>query len=228
MEKYTYEKNEEGEFEAVISPEWERAQKQGFLNIKYKEAGIAKDKWNFTFKSYKGKDPQKFIPRLEKYCNFFKDAHGIHLYLWSPLNSTQKSTLASVVSMNLIEQGYKVRFVLMSTLVTHLQNEQFKEESKIYIEDLYYADFLVIDDAFDPKKAVLWKSGYQLSFIDTFLRNRLEVEGLNTCFTSNIPIPDILEKYGKNIHALILRHCTLPMNFNEPIHDFNPNKFWEL
>ena len=44
---------------------------------------------------------------------------------------------------------------------------------KKYLE----CDFLIIDDSFDKKKATIFKSGYQIPFLDEFLRTRLEILG---------------------------------------------------
>lgn len=216
----------DGETVAVRSPEWIKNNERKVSEVRYRKAGIAKTKWELDFDTYQGEDSNKHVDKLRKFVTNFHKAHGVNLYLWSTMNSTQKSTMASVVGMRLIDKGLKVRFILMSTLTTHLQNENFEEESKAYVEDISDADFLIIDDAFDSKKATMYKSGYQISFIDTFLRKRLEVDCLNTCFTSNIPIDDLKETYGPHIYALIERHVSLPMAFNEPFHDFNPDEFW--
>jgi len=226
LEKFTYEEID-GELTAVKNPAWERQQQKKRLAAKYKKAGIAKNKWDFSFESYIGSDLKENIPKLKRFVNNFDKAKGVHLFLWSKQNSTQKSTMASVVAMELLQKGYTVRFLLMSELVPHLTNEQFKEESQKFIEELSDIDFLVIDDSFDPRKSAVYKSGYQISFIDSFLRQRLEVEGLNTCFTSNFSIEELEENYGQHIYALVHRHCKMPMNFNEPIHDFDPDTFWD-
>lgn len=226
MERFSYEEID-GELVAVINPKWERLQNKKKLSLKYKKAGLAENKWEFSFEDYKGEDINNNLPKLKKFVSKFATAKGVNLFLWSHQNSTQKSTMASVVSMELLQRGYTVRFILMSELVPHLTNEQFKEESKTFIDELSNIDFLVIDDAFDPRKSAMYKSGYQISFIDSFLRRRLEVEGRNTCFTSNFSIEQLEENYGQHIYALIYRHCKMPMNFNEPIHDFNPDNFWD-
>lgn len=225
MRKYTFQEGENGERYAIKTEEWEKFQSRKFLESKFKEANIPKKRWKYTFDTYQGVDAFNNIPKLKEYVNRFEDAKGVHLYLWSTLNSTQKSTLASILGMSLVEKGYKVRFVLMSKLISHLQNEQFKEESKQFLEDISDSDFLIIDDAFDLKKATLYKSGFQIPFLDTFLRERLEVECLNTCFTSNIPVEEIETIYNKSIYALIKRHVSL-FECNDPINDFDPKDFW--
>ncbi len=224
MEKFTYE-TIDGELVATKNPQWERLQNQKRLSIKYRKAGIAESKWKYSFDDYKGEDLKGNLPKLKKFVDNFDAAKGVHLFLWSKKNSTQKSTMASIVAMELLQKGYKVRFLLMSELVPHLTNEQFKEESQKYVAELSDIDFLVIDDSFDDKVKI-YKSGYQISFIDSFLRQRLEVEGLNTCFTSNTPIESIGEKFDRHIQALLERTVT-PFHFDEPINDFNPATFWD-
>lgn len=227
MEKYIYKENDEGETEAFITPEYEEFRTRKKIERKLKEAGISSTKWEYTFSTYKGTDPLNNIPKLKKFCDKFEEAKGVHLYLWSRKNSTQKSTLASIIAMSLVAKGYKVRFILMSTLVYNLQQENFKPECKEFIEDVEDADFLVIDDSFDKTKVTMYKSGYQISFIDNFLRKRLDVDTRNTCFTSNYPISELKETYGQHIHALIERHVKKPMEFSEPINDFNVETFWD-
>ncbi len=185
---------------------------------------------DYTPDQYIGGDDNGNLKKVEKYCESFKDKfNSYHLYFWARSNSTQKTTTAAYIGKQLAVQGYKVQFVIMDELVKKLTKVGFEdvdEEVSLYLK----ADFLIIDDAFDPAKVTLYKSGYQISFIDNFLRKRLEGERKATCFTSNIPIPEIISSFGKSIHALVLRCIYDPMEFKDSIalkNDFNPQNMWD-
>jgi len=86
---------------------------------------------------------------------------------------------------------------------------------------------LIVDDAFDPKKITLYKSGYQLPFLDTFFRRRIEGLKKAICFTSNVPISEIGGTFGQSIQALIKRSAPDPMEFSDEINDFDVEDLWK-
>lgn len=165
------------------------------------------DKGYFPIEEYQGRDAAGNLPKVKKYVERFADRFkGVHLYLWGD-NGTQKSTVATWIMVQLGLRGYQVRTVLMTDLINLLMDENFDEEKEGRVKDLREADFLFIDDAFDAvRKQTLYKSGYQLSFIDTFLRMRLERTPRATIFTSNVPVGSIEDSFGKSIRTLIERN----------------------
>ena len=56
-----------------------------------------------------------------------------------------------------------------------LKNYDFDDDAKKRVEFYKDVDFLIVDDAFTGDKVTKYSSGYQTSFLDTFLRERLEV-----------------------------------------------------
>jgi hypothetical protein len=72
----------------------------------------------------------------------------------------------------------------------------------------------------------VYKSGYQLGFLDTFLRYRLEVARKPVCFTSNIPIAEIGKKWTVSIQSLVERHVPTPMEFRDYLTDFSTQGIW--
>lgn len=210
--------------------EWHTFKIQRKLEIELNSSGLCLSPF-LSFDQYVGSDVPNNIPKLREYVSEFnKKFNSINLYLWSSRNGTQKSTIAKIICYELIKQGKKVQFVLMGTLLKSLTNENFEDSksSKFELIDLCRnADFLVVDDSFDPMKATMYKSGYQLSFLDMFLRQRIEENRKATCFTSNIAPEEIDSKvFGVSMKALVVRSVPVPMEFNDGISDFNPMNLW--
>jgi DNA replication protein DnaC len=181
-------------------------QKDVRKQVALQRAGI--EGFDLTFDNYKGKDLNQNLLKLKKYISEIKTtyANGSHLYFTGP-NGTQKSTVAKIVLRSCVEQGLSGKFILMSDLVdilTDVYSNDPKRESELDV--LRTVDMLIIDDAFDKNKVTLYKSGYQLSFIDRFIRTRLEVIHNNTIFTSNVAIDKISENgFTKDIQNLLTR-----------------------
>jgi hypothetical protein len=172
--------------------------------------------------TYIGEDRFSNIPKLKKYCDEFKTNFlHIHLYLWSRVNGTQKSTCAKDIIARLAKQGVKSKFILMDSLVKTLLEAERDDEAKQKSKEWSSADFLVIDECFAKGQITLFKSGYQISFINTFLKERLEVFKRATCFTANVPIEDIGQEWGAGIQSLIDRSIPTPMFFNDTVSKTN-------
>jgi hypothetical protein len=172
----------------------------------------------YGLNTYIGEDKFRNIPKLKKYCDEFKmNFLHIHLYLWSRVNGTQKSTCAKDIIVRLAKQGVKSKFVLMDSLIKTLLEAERDAEAKQKSKEWLAADFLVIDECFAKGQITLFKSGYQLAFLNTFLKERLEVFRRATCFTANIPIEDIGQEWGAGIQSLVDRSIPTPMFFNDTV-----------
>jgi hypothetical protein len=168
--------------------------------------------------TYIGEDPFHNIPKLKKYCDEFKTKYlHIHLYLWSKVNGTQKSTCAKDMIVRLAKRGVKSKFILMDSLIKTLVDADRDNDSKQRAREWLTADFLVIDECFAKGQVTLFKSGYQLAFVNTFLKERLEVFRRATCFTANLPIDEIGEEWGDGIQSLVDRSVPTPMLFNDTV-----------
>ena len=177
---------------------------------------------------YRGEDRNGNLPKIKKYISEFGRFKAVNLYLWSPGNASQKTTVAKNIILGLSLQGYECRFILMADLLSLLQREAFSNaDVPEQVEGLRAADFLVIDDAFDPRKATVYRSGYQFSFLDTFLRYRMETARKATCFTSNVPISEIGAKWTASIMSLVERSVPTPMEFDDYIEDFGRKGIWD-
>jgi hypothetical protein len=168
--------------------------------------------------TYTGEDQFNNIPKLKKYCEEFKTRFlRVHLYFWSKVNGTQKSTCAKDMIVRLAKQGVKSKFVLMDSLIKTLVEADRDDVSKRKSREWLAADFLVIDECFAKGQITLFKSGYQIAFVNTFLKERLEVFRRATCFTANLPIEEIGQEWGAGIQSLIDRSIPTPMFFNDTV-----------
>lgn len=203
--------------ESVLMPTkaWRQKQIDASLRSKLLSSGLPLHVSSLSFDDYIGED--RAIPeKLKKYVSQFPERYSsIHLYFWSHDNGTQKTTMAGILGKELVLKGYDVRFVLMGSLLSLLSSFNKDDEEDHRIQELMNCDLLIIDDSFDTKKATIYKSGYQISFLDIFLRERLEVKRKATCFTSNFFIEEINEDiFGKSLKKLIHRNIIDPFHFN--------------
>ena len=111
--------------------------------------------------------------------------------------------MMSWVGHQLLDKGYSVRYMLMNDLVKLLMdaedfNQEKAEKAKAMVEKLEETDLIIVDEAFDKEKMKLYRSGYQLSFIDAWIRRRVGALNKGIFFVSNVEI--------KNIEANGLSH----------------------
>lgn len=225
--KYKLCYDEDGDDYIELTDQWRAFRQQHAVLSKLEGMSLTEDCLKYGFHTYTGVDVSGNIPKLRKYADEFTTRYShIHLYLWSKANSTQKSTMAKALIVELLKQGVPCDFVLMSELLKMLIDESFKPEYAERLETLRRARFLVVDDSFDPQKATVFKSGYQFAFLDTFLRQRLEVEKKATCFTSNVPLSDIEKSWTTSIYKLMVRSIPDPMQFSDSLTDFSAKDLW--
>lgn len=192
-------------------------QREAQHELKLKRAGLPESIKDYDLIHYKGDDPNENIKRVRAFVDKFEGRfRTISLYLWSVDNGTQKTTVAQWIASFLLRVGFSALFMNMNELVEKLMKNYYDNSFEEEIERARSVDLLVVDDVFDTKKVNLWKSGYQLSYIDTFFRVRLEQRAKATIFTSNIPPHEIKEYYTASIGALIERNV-FPMEFTDVI-----------
>lgn len=229
MEKYV-EIEKDGETVLVKSKEWAEYQSNAREEVTVSTSGLPIHVKGLTLDNYIGTN--RSIPRkLKKYVEEFSEKYcHVHLYFWSHENGTQKTTTASIVGNLLSKAGKTVRFVLMGDLLKLLTDSSFEEEKKQKVAEYKTCDFLIVDDSFDKKKATIYQSGYQISFLDQFLRDRLECTRRATCFTSNFSIDEIDENvFGISLKKLVKRSIIDPFEFTtsyEERNRFNPDDLW--
>jgi DNA replication protein DnaC len=225
MDGYTVYKDEFGQEFVRPTDHGKAEQRRIRLKFLLQDAGIVAPA--YTLEQYKGEDKCQNLLKIRKYINDFKRFKTVNLYFWSRGNASQKTTVAKNIIVELSLKGYSCRFILMADLLSLLQTETFNSgtESEA-INMLRLVDFLVIDDAFDPRKSTLYKSGYQFGFLDTFLRYRLETLSRATCFTSNVPVEEIAKSWTPSIASLVQRSVPTPMEFTDYMTDFRSEDIW--
>ena len=220
----------DGELCYEETSEWREYKSKKSAVLSLEKCSIPPHVANLSLDDYIGPDRDK-IEKLKLYVeNFGEKFNSIHLYFWSKENGTQKTTTASIVGKMLMEKGFSVQFVLMSFLLKTLAEEKFSPEMTEVLDKYRTCDFLIIDDSFDRKKATVYKSGFQIPFMDEFLRTRLEIQRKATCFSSNFSIADIDEDtFGISLKTLIKRNIKDPFHFSSSyqlVNDFDVDDLW--
>ena len=176
---------------------------------------VAKDSNVYTelsFRDYKGdtsrtdlrclqkvsEDPEKFLTR------------GSMIYLYGP-NGTQKTSMVKVLGYSLIKSNYSVYYTRMNEMIqTIIDANSFNDSESLAAENIYNkllsSDFLIVDESFDKNKITLYRSGYQIPYLDNFIRERYESRKKPIIFVSNVK-PDSIDEslFGKSLKDLIVR-----------------------
>lgn len=226
--KYKVQLDADGDEIVVPTAQWKEHLERIKLIRKLNDAGL-KDIPRYGLDTYIGQDAAGNILRLKKYCAEFEDKFScVNLYLWSTVNGTQKSTCAKDVMFRLLRKGITCGFVLMDDLLHSLLSAERDDVEKQRVCKLQRVQFLVIDECFTKGQVTLFASGYQKAFLNTFLKNRLEVSKLATCFTANVPIEQIGQMWGDSLQSLINRNIPTPMLFNDSLDNsiFRNSDIW--
>jgi DNA replication protein DnaC len=157
--------------------------------------------------SYIGPDKNENLKKLEIFVRQFDSKfNSISLYVVGT-NGVQKTTVITAVGRQLMLSGFSVKYVLMNELIKLLTNEQYLEENQLKVKEYKECDLLIIDEVFDKQKVTLYKSNYQIPYLDEFLRIRVEKERKSTIFISNVKIEDIHNDFGTSLKSLMERNC---------------------
>ena len=218
-----------GEEIIVFTPEWDNH--LALLKVKSHllTAGLS-DIPKYGLDTYIGEDKEKNIPKLKKYCDDFEVKYNkVHLYLWSTINGTQKSTCAKDIIFRLARKGIQGYFILMDDLIHWLIKSERDEKAQAKVKLWQKSSFLVIDECFTAGQVTLFSTGYQKAFLNTFLKERLEVKQRATCFTANTSIDDIGSTWGPSLQNLVNRSIPTPMFFDDTIEisRFRNSDIWE-
>ena len=131
------------------------------------------------------------------------------LYIYGP-NGTQKTTMANYAGFKFLKAGKSVYYCLMNDLIKLLQKADRDETAQAKLDKISDVDLLIIDEAFDSKKVTVYKSDWQIPFLDTFLRNRIQTKNKGILFVSNVDIPFIAENhFSQSIQDLVDRNVKL-------------------
>lgn len=213
MKQYIEKVNEKtGEITLILNPEWKKKIQNEkyhyFLNL----SGIPKDYHDLDIGIFKWDKSLDSIEKCRKYIDKFGEERfsKISLYLLGS-NSSGKTTVACSIGKELIRKGYTVRFILAGHLANLLlQSSNFDPDEEVLeqLKELKKSDFIILDDAFDPNKSVMWNNQNKniiISLWDQFLRDCLS-KGLRFAITSNISISELGSIYGKSFSELLDRN----------------------
>lgn len=186
------------------------------LENKASRAGL-NPKWlNFDIEQdYVGTKSKENIERIKKYVlNFIKPANdevkkimeSASLYLYGP-NGTQKTTVANWIGYECLRHNKTVKYILMNDLIKLLQRADRDEDEQAKLDKILEVDCLILDESLSKDKVTVYKSNYQIPFLDSFLRNRIQGKNKGIIFISNTSLDDIDEQvFGKSIKDLVIRN----------------------
>lgn len=229
MNKLEY-KEIDGELVAVINPKHKKELRKNYYDYYLKKSKIPKDYWDIEFKHYKGIDSTDDLRKAMEYAKKCNDEkfHNINLYIYG-VHSAQKSMVACNIGKEFIKEGLSVRFILAGDLIDLLLktqgfsvNRELEEEKK----ELNSVDLLIIDDAFDDKKAILWRTENKSMIVaewDRFLRNIISND-VRVIITSNFLMSSVGSSYGKSLYELLERNF-IQLHFKDCIKDVRKKRF---
>lgn len=181
-------------------------QRRQYLRYQMYKAGIPLSIIDYDVSSYAGEESADSVEKLKKYVSEFLNKYiGVSLYMWGP-NGTQKTTLAMWIGREVLRKKKSVHYVFMDKLIKELTQEGFKEEVSSNLNTYRSVDLLIIDEAFDKGKVTWYNSDYQMSFLDRFLRQRLEQDRLPIIFVSNKDVPSIRSNFNNSLYELVDRN----------------------
>lgn len=163
---------------------------------------------------YVGEASRKHVYNLKNYIARYKEPayQEASIYMWGP-NGTQKTFLAQWLGIEMLRNKRTVKFMLMNRLLQKLSsNFDSDPELQAFRQELLDVDVLILDESFSKDKVTLYKGGYQLPFLDSFLRERCDALKKGVIYISNNSPQDISEQgFGASIQDLVIRK-TKPFN----------------
>lgn len=205
--------------------------KKRTLEIRLGSSGLSSTIINYDLSNYIGEKSKDELRKIELFIlEFGARFHNKYLYLYGP-NGTQKTTLAQYVGRELLEQGFTVKYILMNDMIKNLTKEGFEENIDTEINSYQAVDCLIIDESFDKEKILWYKSGYQMNFLDTLLRKRIDQLNKSIIFISNKNVASINDNFNTSIYDLIKRNTKQTvLEFYDHYSlkdDFDPKDLWE-
>lgn len=177
------------------------------LELKLEAAQINPD---FSFEDYRGSKSREEFKAFKTFAsNYNKYNYKTMVYLWGK-NGCQKTSMAQALGKILIEKGFSVQYTLMNNLINNLVkdfNDSLAIEKDAFIKRCLESDLLIVDEAFDSNKVTMYKSGYQIPFLDAFIRNRFEINKKSILFISNVAPQNIDRNvFGVSLQNLVDRN----------------------
>jgi DNA replication protein DnaC len=219
---------------ASLNPRYKNLIAQKKYEFLLKESGVPEFYWDIHFENYRG---TRSIDSVEKLKKFSLDLDNpkfnhVHFYLFG-INSSQKTSMGCCVLKEAMRKGKTCKFVLAGDLIDKLLKSQgfsVSEDIENYIRNLREADIILIDDAFDPSKSLMWSRPESANLVitawDIFLRSMI-TSSTKIIMTSNVPIENIKEKFGESMFHLIDRNF-VQLPFYDSYKELRKKKFDNL
>lgn len=181
--------------------------KERELEYKLEKSNLVSD---YTFSDYKGNKSLEDLKALESIADHFeKFKYKKMIYVYG-VNGTQKTSMVQALGKELIRKDYTAQYTLMQELINNLMPDFSKEESAAkdtFLKRCKEADLLIIDEAWDKSKVTLYNSGYQIPFLDAFLRQRFELDKGSILFVSNRQPSEIASQgFGISLQNFVMRN----------------------
>lgn len=202
---YILKKNEEG-YEVFVECDCHKKwKKETLLEVKCRESGISTIHY---FSDYLGKKSSRELGYIKDIANNFNKYRNKVMYLYGK-NGTQKTSTSLALGRELIDKGWSVYYIGMNDLINLLVKvnsfDENTEQDLFILDKIKDCDLLILDESFDSEKVTIFKSGYQIPFLDTFLKNRFDRDGKAILFVSNI-LPTCISGYGESLKDWVIRN----------------------
>lgn len=171
-----------------------------------RRANVPERFWDVTLNRIP--DSMDYKAKIRKYLENIEEMmdKGIAVYLWSPENSTGKTSLAVILLKEFLRRGYTGFFEESSRLKAELINKT-EFESGVSLESrIASVDVLVIDDI---GKEYRTSSGYAENALETLIRGRAQRVKL-TIMTGNLSPKQFKDIYSNDFAALLME-CSIPI-----------------
>lgn len=182
-------------------------------------------------RDYVGSDENGNLPKIKKYIKDFETKYkSLNMFFYGSC-SAQKSTLARVIGKEIIKKGLSVSYYLTDTLIKDLIDSEREDDLKKKMNEILKVDLLILDE-FEESKITKFKSGYQVSFITSFLKRRIELERKATIFASNSTPDNIGSFFGEALQSLISREILdksmeFTDNYEKKSKNFSVEDLWK-
>ncbi len=131
-----------------------------------------------------------------------------YLYYFYGTNGTQKTYTSAWLAKRLMDLGESVLFTTMQDVLKDLtdleNNKDPKSDTYKRIAEYYDCQFLFLDESFDKSKVTMYKSNFQIPFLDDLIRKRIQY-GKAIIFISNVSPTEIKEFAGDSISDFVNR-----------------------
>lgn len=218
--------NHKGERVAVIDRSAIRQEAiKGDFNRFLKMSNIPPRYWTLDFGDYIGTKSLQAVELAKKYVDkvFTEGAPATSLYLYGE-RRCQKTMIACAIGKGLLRRGFRVQFAQagdIGDMLLKTQGYGRDEKLSAWKQMLRAADVLIIDEAFDINKTVMWVNSESKNLIvadwDRLIRGMLS-EGKAIIAVTNHLKTSIGINFSKDLYELVDSEF-LTLTFEDSVKD---------